>query len=354
MQAAAGTIVSVLPARASTEASLGQTAAAHGLLYGAAVGSDKLDSDQRYASLVGRQARLLVAEGETKRKAMQPTPTRFDFHGTDRILAFAQANGQQMRGHTLAWYQGNPDWLTAALSEANPSERLLTDYVQAVVGRYRGRFTSWDVVNEPVSPDQGDPNGMRRDNIWFKAFGERHIDLAFNAAHDADPSVPLFLNELNCEADVRWSAKIRSAALNLVDRLIARKVPISGFGVQGHLKAFRVSYSDRVISDFLDELGARGLKVLITEFDIADIEGPDDQTRRDAEIASLAKRFLDVAFSKPFVQGCLTWGISDRYSWLSQYPQYKWPDGRLSRGLPFDDQYLPTPMFAAMQSAFQR
>ena len=50
--------------------------------------------------------------------------------------------------------------------------------------------------------------------------------------------------------------------------------------------------------------------------------------------------------------GVLTWGLSDRYSWLSNYPDYKWPDGQLSRGLPFDGDLKPKPMRQAMAQAF--
>lgn len=353
LHAGAASLLPLTPASATETLppTLRQAASKRGLAYGAAVSVDALASDQNYAALLKEQAGILVAEGVTKRKSIQPTPTRYDFSGTDQILAFAQANGQLMRGHTLAWHQGNPDWLLPVL-ENNPDERILTDYITKVVTRYRGKFHSWDVVNEVVDPGAGRADGMRGDSPWFKAFGERYIDLAFHSAREADPDVPLFLNELDAEVDIYWSEAVRSVSLALVDRLIARKVPITGFGIQGHLKAFKFHYSDEVLSRFLDELGARGLKVLITEFDIADIKGPDDQAKRDTEVAALAKRFLDVAFSKPFVQGCLTWGITDRYSWLPTHPMYRWPDGRLPRGLPFDENYRPTPMFQAMLSAY--
>jgi endo-1,4-beta-xylanase len=322
-----------------------------GLLYGAAVNSERLAQDQNFSELVASQANILVAEGETKRKAMQPTPTRFDFSGTDKILAFAHKHDQQMRGHTLAWHYGNPDWLLRALKE-NPPDSILTDYITTVVGRYRGQLQSWDVVNEAVDPGAGRPDGMRGSSPWFQAFGENYIDLAFHAARQADPNTPLYMNELDTEIDVRWSQNQRTASLALLDRLIARKVPIDGYGIQGHLKAFLVSYSDEIFSKYLDELGSRGLQVMITELDIADIGGPADQTKRDAEVASLARRFLDVAFSKPFVKGCLTWGITNRYTWLAGENRYKWPDGRLPRALPFDENYQPIPMHAGMLASY--
>ena len=331
--------------------SLRQAATAGGLLYGTAVSSQLLTSDLNFASLVAQQANILVAEGETKRKSLQPTPTRYDFTGTDSILAFAQSHKQQMRGHNLAWHYGNPDWLLQVL-DGRPDDKVITDYVSKVVGRYRGKFQSWDVVNEVVDPGAGRPDGMRGSSPWFKAFGERYIDLAFHAAREADPNVPLYMNELDTEIDIGWSQDVRRASLDLIDRLLARKVPVTGFGIESHLKAFRFRYSDKVFSRFLDDLGSRGLEVLITELDIADINGPSDQSKRDAGVAALAKSYLDVAFSKPFVRGCLTWGITDRYTWLASDPKYSWANGNLPRALPFDENYQPTPMYTSMIDAY--
>jgi endo-1,4-beta-xylanase len=103
----------------------------------------------------------------------------------------------------------------------------------------------------------------------------------------------------------------------------------------------------------MDEIIARGLKIMITELDVADIDGPSDPAVRDADVASLTKRYLDVAFSKKEMLGCLTWGITNKYSWLNVYDNYKRSDGQFSRALPFDENYLPTPMFKAIEAAYR-
>ena len=326
-------------------------AKAHGRLYGAAVSSGRLKADPGYAALVAREAGILVAEGETKRNALQLSPDTFTFDGTDAIAQFARSNHQLMRGHTLVWYKSNPHWLEQALGQS-PSDRLITAYVDTVVRRYAGRFQSWDVVNEAIEPDQGNALGLRTDSIWFKAFGESYIDLAFHAARAADATTPLYYNETNLEDDVAWSERRRRATLGLLERLIKRGVPIDGLGVQGHMKLYRVKFSDRIFSRFLDDVAAMGLKVLITEFDVADIGGPADPAQRDADVAALTRDYLSVAFSKQATVGCLTWGISDKYSWLSEDSHYKWPDGQQSRSLPFDVDFRPKPMRDAMASSF--
>jgi endo-1,4-beta-xylanase len=316
-----------------------------------AVRSDKLQIDAEYARAIAQETNLVVAEGETKRKTLQPKPDQYNFTPADSILKFATTNAVQMRGHTFVWHQSNPQWLEQKLAERR-DDRLLTDYISTVAGHYKNQFHSWDVVNEVINPDDGQESGLRTDSIWFRAFGDSFIETAFHAAKSADPKATLFLNELNLEADVNWSQRRRRATLKLLEKLIAKNVPVEGLGIQGHLKAYRVKYSDEVFSRFLDEVTSLGLQIMITEFDIADIDGPKDPFQRDADVASLSKRFLDVAFSKKSVKGCVTWGISDKYSWLSQYPNYKWADGQLSRALPFDADFKRKPMWAAMAAAY--
>ena len=48
-----------------------------------------------------------------------------------------------------------------------------------------------------------------------------------------------------------------------------------------------------------------------------------------------------------------TWGISDRYSWLSSYDSYKWSDGSLSRGLPFDGDLHPKKLYFEMLNSYR-
>jgi endo-1,4-beta-xylanase len=342
------------PALANAGASMKDKASAKGLLYGCAVGSPNLKKDLPFAEAVSQDAAILVHEYELKRKNVQPKPKGFSFSGADHVMAFAQRNNLKVRGHTLCWYAANPDWLQGALeSTAMPArEKLLTDYIDIVVRRYAGRMHSWDVVNEAVEPGDWQWDGMRSSSMWYQAFGENYIALAFDAARAADPNTPLYLNDYSIENNVRWNETRRVAILKLLDRLKAKNVPIDGFGIQGHLKPYRDSFDQEVFAKFLKELEGYDLKLMITEFDVADIQGPADPAKRDAEIAAVTKSFLDVALASPAMTGVLTWGLSDRYSWLSSYPDYKWPDGQLSRVLPYDGNMVRKPMWQAMADAF--
>ena len=76
------------------------------------------------------------------------------------LIAFAAENGMRMRGHTLDWYAAMPDWALAIRGERD-AERELTRHIETVVGRYRGRVPSWDVVNEPIAENPGAAAPMR-------------------------------------------------------------------------------------------------------------------------------------------------------------------------------------------------
>jgi endo-1,4-beta-xylanase len=69
-------------------------------------------------------------------------------------------------------------------------------------------------------------------------------------------------------------------------------------------------------------------------------------------VAAVGRAFIDVALDSPAMRGVLCWGLSDRYSWLSSFKDYRWPDGQLSRGLPLDAALRRKPLWYAMATAF--
>lgn len=325
-----------------------------GRRFGCAIKSGQLAKDPAFTGAVLREAGTIVQEYELKRHVTQPRPGRYDFSGNDKLVDFAQKHGLAARGHTLVWYSNNPPWLAAALPGARGRARdtLLTGYIETAMRRYAGRIGEWDVVNEPVEPNQGRADGMRAQNIWGQAFGENYIDLAFHSARAADPRARLFLTDFGLEHASRRCEARRTAILKLLDRALSRRVPIDALGIQGHLKPFREPFDERTFARFLDEVRGMGLGIAITEMDIADRGGPQALEPRDAQVAAVGKAFLDVALANPATSSVLTWGLSDRYSWLSTYPEYRWPDGKPSRGLPLDSDLRRKRLWASMAAAF--
>jgi endo-1,4-beta-xylanase len=322
--------------------------------FGAAVKSRLLREDPAFRAAVARECDMIVQEYELKRGTTEPKLGKYDFSGADQIIDFAQAHGMRARGHALVWYAANPPWLEPALKTASERgrERLMTSYIDVAMRRYAGRIAEWDVVNEAVEPNQGRADGMRMDSMWMKAMGEHYIDIAFHTARETDGRAMLFLTDFGLEHDSPRCERRRTAMLKLLDRLMRRGVPIDAIGIQGHLKPYKERFSQQRFASFLRTLSGYGLKLSITEFDIADRGGPPSPDKRDQEVAAVAKAFLDVALDNPAMMSILCWGLSDRYSWLSNFPEYKWPDGQLSRGLPLDAKMARKPLWDAIAAAF--
>ncbi|HKT78304.1 MAG TPA: endo-1,4-beta-xylanase [Sphingobium sp.] len=325
-----------------------------GRYFGAAVKSRLLREDAAFRAAILRECDMLVEEYELKRGTTEPKPGSYDFSGADQIIDFAEQHGMRARGHALVWYAANPPWLEPALKAASgrPREDLMTSYIDVAMRRYAGRIAEWDVVNEALEPNQGRADGMRADSMWMQGLGEHYIDIAFHTARETDRDAMLFLTDFGLEHDSPRCERRRTAMLKLLDRLMARRVPIDAIGIQGHLKPYKEQFNERQFADFLRTLSGYGLKLSITEFDIADRGGPPSPDKRDREVASVAKAFLDVALDNPAMGSILCWGLSDRYSWLSNFPEYKWPDGQLSRGLPLDAKMARKPLWDAIAAAF--
>lgn len=106
---------------------------------------------------------------------------------------------------------------------------ILRDTITQVVKRYRGKIDQWVVVNEPYI----DP--YREDDIFHQRIGPDYIEIAFEAARQADPSGTLIYND----SDNHSSAGMTT---QLTRDIVARLKPkglIDGVGLQMHLNGAR-------------------------------------------------------------------------------------------------------------------
>ena len=318
-------------------------AAARGIQFGAASASYQL-RDDAFAHALVREAAVLVPEYELKRGVVEPARGQFDFSGCESLVSFAAANGLAVRGHPLVWHKRNPAWLEEAVLAARDA-RLITDYIATVIGRFKGRIASWDVVNEFIAPQDGRKDGLR-ESFWLKAFGPSYIDEAYHAARAASPDAMLVYNDWGCEAGAAGNDRFRAATLNFLESALARGVPIDALGLQGHLAAFGPQVDQTKLARFLDQVRGLGLRILVTEHDVDDSGGPSDAGERDRAVADASRKFLDVMLDNRATVAVLTWGLSDRFleppGWRARLAGY-WP-----RMLPLDSDLARTPMWHAM------
>ena len=343
---------------ASGTDSLRAHALGRGLLYGAAVNPSLLDLDglaagntaDPYTQLVVSQANILVAENAMKWAALRPTPATFNFAPADRLLRFAALAGQRVRGHNLCWHEALPEWFKSTVTRDN-ARLLLTEHIQTVAGRYRGQLHSWDVVNEAVEPKDGRPDGLRN-SPWLGLVGPDYIELAFQTAAATDPGAKLVYNDYGIELDTAEQMAKRGQVMMLLRRLKSRNIPIHAVGIQSHLLA--VGPQPGIgLQSFIRDVRKLGLDAYITEFDVntRGLEGgPEAQ---DYAVAQVYRNYLGLVLPEPNVPVVLTWGIAAAHTWLNESHE-EWArreDGFRQHPLPFDDDYRPTPAFAALRNA---
>jgi len=315
-------------------------AAARGLVYGAATSTDQLRDDDFARALV-REAAMIVPEYEMKRGVVEAVRGRRDFSRPDALAAFAAAHGLALRGHPLIWHKRNPDWIGGALEEAD-----LTGFVSEMVGRYRGRVHSWDVVNEAIDPSA--PGHLRR-TAWLANFGPSYIDRAFHAARQADPAALLVYNDWGCELGAPDNDRFRAATLDFLEGLLKRGAPVDAYGMQGHLGLQGAQVDQAKLRAFADAVRAMGLRILVTEHDVDDDGGPADIAARDRMVADASRRFLDVMLDSRGTIAVLTWGLTDRYLDAPGWKQRL--EGWTPRRLPLDAALARKPMWRQMRAA---
>ncbi|MGQ0647206.1 MAG: endo-1,4-beta-xylanase [Gemmatimonadaceae bacterium] len=321
------------PAQNPDTIPLRSLAALRGLRVGAAI-----DRGFRFIGAEGTQFRatftrefsMLTPENDMKHDRIHPARATYRFEASDSLVAFAQANGMLVRGHTLVWHQQLARWLTSTTWTTAEASTLLTQHVADIVSHFRGKLSAWDVVNEPLAD-----NGALRAGFWLDNVGASYIELAFRAARAADPDVALYINDYNIEG---LSPKSDSMYA-LVQRLVARRVPITGVGFESHYVVGGLPTRNDLATN-LARYGALGLKVQITELDIR-LRLPSTAEQLQTQAQNYRDVF-GVCLQSPACNAVVTWGVTDRESWVpSTFPG--WGDALL-----FDTSFVPKPAFRSV------
>ena len=293
---------------------------------GVSVSPHSLKTDE--AALVLKEFNSMTPENAMKMGPIHPKENEYNWKDADSIVAFAQRNHLKLRGHTLCWHNQTPAWLFKDDAGNTVSKALLLqrlkDHITAVVTRYKGAVYAWDVVNEAIS-DKTDE--YLRNSDWYKICGEEYIVKAFQYAHEADPNALLFYNDYNEINPVK-----REKIYKLVKGLKDAGVPVHGIGMQGHWAINEPS--EQELTNTLEKFASLGLQVQITELDISVYPKEHDARERkpedadtvfntEKENAQIDKyRMCFEAFKKykNAISGVTFWNLSDRRSWLDNFP----------------------------------
>jgi endo-1,4-beta-xylanase len=299
--------------------SLRALAAQVGLRFGTAVNPYDLDHPD-YRQVAASQFSVVTPENEMKWQVVEPTRGVYDWSGADRLVAFAKAHGQLVRGHVLLWHNQLPDWLTSGVQNGTIDKahlrRLLHKHITDEVTHFKGEVWQWDVANEFFT--DSNPSTINPNDFWVSHLGTGVIADAFRWAHHADPHALLFYNDYNAAGEDGSNAK-SDAVYAWVQKLLAAGVPIDGVGDQGHLDT-QYGFPTALTAD-LKRFASLGLKVAMTEADVRTfVNNATEQTPTD-NLALMAQpyEYMKMLQSCLAVRSCISftvWGIGDVTSWV--------------------------------------
>ena len=311
------------------------------------------------STLIIQQFNSLTPENAMKMGPIHPKEDTYNWKDADAIVAFAERHGMRIRGHNLCWHEQTPAWLFKDAQGNEVSKdtllRRLKDHITAVVSRYKGRIYAWDVVNEAVADEN---TQLLRNSPWYRICGNDFIVKAFEYAHAADPNAQLFYNDYNTERPEK-----RERVYRLLKQLKDAGVPITGVGLQGHWSIYEPAAPE--LQTAIDRFSSLGLNVQITELDVSiypweknrRTRRPDEsdqltpeleqsQTQQYGQVFSIfranaAHAPAGSAIIHPAVTGVTFWNVSDKHTWLDDYPV----PGRKNYPLLFDGYNQPKEAF---------
>lgn len=332
---------------------LRQLAKARGLIYGAAILPQVFPKDRAYEALAARECGLFACS-RAHWDEIAPTPDKALYAPIDLDFAWAFGKHMEFLAQGLVWHERPAPWFKD-LPDRAAAIKAVKDFSIKTCQHFAGRVYAWIVVNEAIQANDGRPDGLRN-SIFMQKIGPDYIDLTFQAAREGDPKAKLVYNDYDLELDIDFQEDRRKSLLLLLDGFKKRNTPVDIIGLQSHLRAslFPRHFNERVLSRLLDEIASRGYEIQLSELDVIDKGAPSDIARRDADVATIYRRFLDVALAHKAVKSVVTWGITDRYTWVGadQYADTRRTDGLPPRPLPFDADYKPKPAYTAMAQAF--
>lgn len=314
------------------------------LRMGTAATINALMGDEQYAETLAKEFNMITPENEMKFQFIHPQRDQYAFAEMDTLMAFAEAHGIAVHGHTMAWSEALPRWVTDGGYSAAELEEILVEHTTTVVSRYP-QIMSWDIINEPMAGLNTDDS--IRSSVWYDTLGESYIDIALHAAHAANPDAKLYINEYWIEEDNTKS----QAVYDLIVRLQERGVPIHGVGFQMHedLTDEWDPVSAETFQAVAEKFAQIGIEVRVSEMDMNIHKEVTPAVLQ--EHGAYYRSIIDMV--KSFEENGIRfnafsmWGFTDRYSSLQ--PHHAYDD--FGNGLIFDEGYAPKPAYQQLIDA---
>lgn len=302
---------------------------------------------------------FVVAENCMKCEVIHPKEGIYDFTLADQFVDKARAAGMRILGHCLIWHSQCAPWFhydeQGNLVSPEVLKKRMREHIFTIVNHFRGRIDAWDVVNEAFEDD-----GTPRKSLFYQILGSDYIPLAFQYAHEADPTAELYYNDFS----MNKATKVEGVA-NFFRPLIKQGLPITAIGMQGHM-ILEDNTDNRLIKQYehsIETIASLGIPTFFSELDISVLPNPygfsganvSDQfayrPEMDPYIKGLSKeKTLELEqFWVDFYRMLIShhediirvnfWCLNDANSWRNDFPI----NGRTDYATLFDRQSKPKP-----------
>lgn len=195
-------------------------------------------------TLVSGESPWIVPDREQTVLLGDPERVVPDLGRMEKILEFADENGLKIISpelirpeETPAWFF-RKDYITDAESDTVPTgillkrmESYLGEIIRYCNTTHPGTVICWQVAGNILDPSQGNVNGFRMDNDWYRILGREYAEKAFLYADEAaEDQQTLYLTEEGITGNRR-----KKAIITLL-RDLRGKVRIDGLGYRAVLE----------------------------------------------------------------------------------------------------------------------
>ncbi|MBV9182060.1 MAG: endo-1,4-beta-xylanase, partial [Acidobacteria bacterium] len=310
---------------------------------------DTTDLSGPHAQLLTKHFNSIVSGNDMKWSSVESSKGSYNFTNADREVGLAVCHDMKIRGHNLVWATGaqTPSYAFGDGTDSAANQATVTaniqEHIQGEVTHFGDKVYVWDVVNEPIDPNQPD---CLAHGPFYKVLGKSYIDIALEAARQYAPAgTKLFINDFSTTDPNKLACLVK-----VVQDLQSRGIPIDGVGHEMHnnINFPSVSAMETAIKTVAD----LGVDQQVTELDVSVYKAGDNTSNYGANGGTVPasiiaqQGYLYWHYFQLFrklhddLSGVTFWGIADDDTWLDSFPI-----NRLNLPLPFDTNLQAKPAY---------
>jgi endo-1,4-beta-xylanase len=309
---------------------------------------DTTDLAGPHAQLLTMHFDSIVSGNDMKWSSVENTKGTYTFDNADSEVGLAVCHNMLIRGHNLVWANGSqtPSYAVGDGTNSPANQAVVTaniqEHIQSEMWHFGSKVYAWDVVNEPLDPNQPD---CLNHGPFYQVLGKSYIDIALKAARQYAPAgTKLFINDFSTTDPNRLACLV-----SVVRDLRQRGIPLDGVGHEMH-NAINFPSPEAMVQA-IETVAGRfpGIEQQVTELDMSvyntgDIVsnyGNDIPPSVLAEQGWLYKHYFDgFRRLKGKLSAVTFWGFADDDTWLDGFPVT-----RTDYPLPFDMRLQAKPAY---------